>query len=510
MRAVLIRLLQDVVQAESRLDASHAAQLVEANEQLVILAVRQQEAADTAAAALSDVQLDALTQLPARRLMRDRLSQAIASAKRRDASLALLFVDLNFFKEINDTMGHAVGDQVLQRAARCIASSVREADTVSRHGGDEFLILLTEISAAADAERVAAKVSTALAAPARFGDHVLRLSASIGISIYPQDGEDADALIDRADTAMYRAKRDGTRRPPPEGVPGTNERDWRRPFKSLHAPVTALEKVIAEHEVRYGQLQEANEQLLLSALNARDLQTAAEQAHARQTEFLGVIAHELRNPLAPIRVATTMLGRVRSDEPLLPRAQQIINRQMDQLTRLVDDLLDVTRAEVGKLTIDPTLVDLVDVIDDAIEVSRPAMDLRLQSFVVEVPSRALTVNADRMRLGQAIVNLLNNASKYSPESGRIALTVEATDDSVSLSITDNGIGISQAMLPTIFDPFVQDSHAVGFNGTGLGVGLTVVRELIRAHAGSVRAHSAGRGEGSEFVVVLPLALRQAP
>ena len=122
---------------------------------------------------------------------------------------ALLFLDLDNFKEINDTLGHAVGDQALKRAADCLVSSIRGADSVSRHGGDEFLILLTEMSQASDVVRIAQKVMRALGTPVRVGDQVLRLTASIGISIYPEDGEDATTLIDLADAAMYRAKRKG-------------------------------------------------------------------------------------------------------------------------------------------------------------------------------------------------------------------------------------------------------------------------------------------------------------
>ena len=212
-RALLVRLLQDVVVAESRLGASQASQLLEANEQLVIAALRHQADAETAAQALNDAarsaEVDALTQLPNRVLLLDRLTLAIANAKRRDTRLALLFLDLDNFKQINDTFGHAVGDEVLQRAAHCLTGSVRDADTVSRYGGDEFVILLTEVTQAADAVRVADKVSAALRASGGVGNRVTRLSASIGISLYPDDGEDADTLIDRADAAMYRAKRNG-------------------------------------------------------------------------------------------------------------------------------------------------------------------------------------------------------------------------------------------------------------------------------------------------------------
>ncbi len=508
MRSVLVRLLQDVVVAESQLDNGRGSLLVQANEELVVAALRHQANADTAARALDDVSRtvgrDPLTQLPNRLLFNDRLARAIASAKRRNEPLALLFVDLNNFKQINDTLGHGMGDQVLKFAAHCLAGAVRDVDTVSRHGGDEFLILLTEVVNPTDANIVADKVIAALGAPNLFGGYVMRLSASIGIALYPEDGVAPETLIDRADQAMYQAKALGPGscvvRSGQPGVTGGAS----PALKSLQQPFSQFELAQAQHNLRYAQMQEANEQLVLSVLDAQELQAAAQQAQQRQTEFLTMIAHELRNPLAPIRLATLMLGRVRTDEPLLPRAQAIIERQTVQMARLVDDLLDGTRASLGRLTVSLQVVDLVDVIDDAIEASRPAMDTRLQSFIVKVPSRALQLLGDPGRLVQVVNNLLNNASKYTQDGGAITLTVVVDDALVSLTIQDNGIGISPEILPDIFKPFVQDPHAIGFNGVGLGVGLTVVRQLVEAHGGHVVARSAGRGQGSRFVVTLPL------
>jgi diguanylate cyclase (GGDEF)-like protein len=207
----------DVLGAGLLPGSPEAVQLLEANEQLVLSALRIQMDADSAAEAAAhalkeasrSVELDALTGLPNRALLLDRLAQAIAGARRRRARSALLFVDLNNFKQINDTLGHAAGDQALRLAAARLASSVRATDTVSRHGGDEFVILLADVAAASDALAIAQKLSAALGAPSRVGDQMIRLTASIGISLYPDDGEDAATLIERADVAMYRAKRQG-------------------------------------------------------------------------------------------------------------------------------------------------------------------------------------------------------------------------------------------------------------------------------------------------------------
>jgi len=194
-RAVLIRLLQDTVLVESPLGGSPAAQLVEVNEQLVIAALSAQADAQTAAQALIDVArasvLDPLTKLPNRALLFDRLTHAIASAKRRGVRMAVLFLDVNDFKAVNDTLGHAAGDTALRLVARRLAASFRAADTVGRYGGDEFLILLSEVSQPSDAIGIANKVNAALAVPTRVGEHVLRLAASIGIAIFPDDGADA-------------------------------------------------------------------------------------------------------------------------------------------------------------------------------------------------------------------------------------------------------------------------------------------------------------------------------
>ncbi len=210
MRSVLVRLLQDVVRAESRLDENQAMLLLEANERLVVTALNAQTDAATATQELDDASrlagIDSLTGLPNRAALQDRLAQAIANARRHGNQAALLFLDLNKFKQINDTFGHAVGDQALKLVGSRLQASVRETDTVSRHGGDEFLILLAEVFHPTDAILVAQKVAAALAAPCRIDGHELDLAASIGISLYPDDGQDAQTLVDLADAAMYLAK----------------------------------------------------------------------------------------------------------------------------------------------------------------------------------------------------------------------------------------------------------------------------------------------------------------
>jgi diguanylate cyclase (GGDEF)-like protein len=232
--AEVARLKSDVLVAEGRLARTNDA-LREANEQLLLSSLRAHTDVEACKKALRDAsrvsEHDELTALPNRALLRDRFEQAILHAKRDDKSLALLFLDLDNFKEINDTLGHAVGDQVLKDAAHCLVSTIRAGDTVSRHGGDEFVILLDGVSKGADAAIVAEKVAAALGVSGPSGEDVPRLTASIGISVYPGDGDDVDTLIERADAAMYLAKKHG-----PGGFAFHSQEPPSEPRKSFMAP----------------------------------------------------------------------------------------------------------------------------------------------------------------------------------------------------------------------------------------------------------------------------------
>lgn len=514
-QAQLEQVRKTLAEAQTELDNSRAARLMEANERLVLATLAATRAAEASALALQEVSeaaaLDPLTQLPNRVLLRTRLAVAISKARQDGGCVALLMLDLTDFKQINDTLGHAVGDTVLKTAARCLAASVRESDTVSRHGSDEFLILLPDVPGAAEALDVAAQLVAALAAPSRLNEHVLRLAATVGISLFPDDGDDADSLVDRAIAAMYRAKWRGLDSFAFRGEPATSERSLElRTLESLRNPLTRHEMALADHQRSHGLLQEANTQLVLAALSAQELQAAAESAQRRQTEFLGVLAHELRHPLAPIRNAAAILGRIPDGGPVLARTQAVIERQIANMSRMVGDLLDVSRVNTGKLRIESRTVDLIGLLDEAVDTCRPAMDARLQNFNVLLPARAIEVHGDPVRLAQVFNNLLDNASKYTPKGGDIRLVASVEGDEVQVMVSDNGIGITAAALERIFDPFVQDSHATAFDSSGLGIGLTVVRELVDAHGGTVRGMSPGPGFGSKFKVTLPLIVQGQP
>ena len=234
------------------------------------------------------------------------------------------------------------------------------------------------------------------------------------------------------------------------------------------------------------------------------MKIAVEGARIRQMEVLAFIAHELRNPLAPIRTAAGILGRGRPEDIVAVRT--LIERQVGQMSRLIDDLLDVSRASTGKfrLVLAPVRVD--DIVARAVESAEPAMAGRGQQLDVSGLDHSVHLNADGARLIQVLSNLLDNASKYSPKGQQIQLNVRCLDQSVELSVLDRGIGISIHAMKHIFDAFNQELHAVGFNATGLGIGLAVVRDVVEAHGGRVTAFSEGLGYGSRFVVTLPRSM----
>ena len=330
------------------------------------------------------------------------------------------------------------------------------------------------------------------------------MSASIGISLYPDDGEDIDLLIRQADDAMYRAKRHGPgsyafHRRLPEGGQ-QRQTPLATPLLESRRPEPAW----AMQERRNAELREANERLVLAALGAQELQAAAERARLRQAELMALVAQELKNPLAPVRLATAMLGRASGDEPLLPRVQSIIEQQTQHMSRLVGAAHDVAHAEAGMLQLEREDVDLIGIVDAAVSGCRSSMDARQQHFSAQLLGTAVRLQGDRARLETVVGNLLDNATKYTPDGGEIRLSLELVDDAAVLTVSDNGIGITAQALPQIFEPFAPDTQALGFNGVGRGIGLAAVRALVEAHGGTVRASSEGSMLGSRFIVTLAL------
>jgi two-component system, sensor histidine kinase len=232
---------------------------------------------------------------------------------------------------------------------------------------------------------------------------------------------------------------------------------------------------------------------------------ALREADRRKDEFLATLAHELRNPLAPIRNALEILRLAGDDPAKSMMAREMMQRQVGQMVRLVDDLLDVSRITTGKLAVRKAVFDLNASVRDAVETVRPFTETRGQKLELDLPRAPLAVEGDRTRLAQVFSNLLNNAAKYTEPHGRIRLALRQEADQAVVSVADTGIGLSAEAIGSIFDMFVQVDRSLERSQAGLGVGLTLARRLVELHAGTIEARSAGPGRGSEFIVRLPLS-----
>lgn len=223
----------------------------------------------------------------------------------------------------------------------------------------------------------------------------------------------------------------------------------------------------------------------------------------RRDDFFAVLLHELRNPLTPIAMALQLLDHGPGNTAMVGRACGIIQRQVHQLTRLVDDLLDISRIAQGDLELQTCDVDLQEVLDLAIETARPLVDLRNQVLAASKADRAIRMIADPVRLGQVLTNLLINAAKYTPPGGHISVCVQQEDGWVRIVVRDNGTGVAPERLAEIFQLFRHGTpNAAGGSG-GLGVGLAVARQLVELHGGTIEARSEGIGKGTEFAIRLP-------
>lgn len=234
----------------------------------------------------------------------------------------------------------------------------------------------------------------------------------------------------------------------------------------------------------------------------RSLRDAAEGAIRAKDEFLAILGHELRNPLAPILTALRVMqmrGELGSEAERL-----VIERQVNHLTRLVDDLLDVSRVARGKVELRTEPIEIAEIVARAIEMASPLLEQRTHALSLRVPEKGLLVDGDKLRLSQVVSNLLTNAAKYTPPRGDILIRAKQVDDEVVLTVRDTGIGIAPEALPRIFDLFVQEHQALDRSQGGLGIGLSIVRNLVEAHRGSVSAASAGLGKGVEMTVRLPI------
>ena len=267
-------------------------------------------------------------------------------------------------------------------------------------------------------------------------------------------------------------------------------------FREIMAIGLALDEAISASVTAYTRQREAS---------LREQAEALKEADQRKNEFLAFLAHELRNPLAPILTSIEMFRLLSSADANLNQAREIVERQVKHMVRLIDDLLDVTRIAQGKLELRRVLFDLGQAVNQAVQTVQPLFESQSHQLSVDLPSESIPVEGDQARMVQVLVNLLGNAGKYTERGGRISLKVTHEGDEAVLRVRDNGVGIESDMLGRIFDLFTQVGRSIHRSRGGLGIGLTLVRQLVELHGGRISAHSDGIGHGSEFVVRLPVA-----
>jgi len=273
-----------------------------------------------------------------------------------------------------------------------------------------------------------------------------------------------------------------------------------RVFAELSRKSRELERLNRELERRVAR---RTEELEAAVAKQMELTQHLRQADRRKDEFLAQLAHELRNPLAPMRNATSILKYKVAHDPELVWCHDVIERQARQLTRLVDDLLDVSRITRGKITLRPETVDLNTIVSEAVETSQPIIDSRRHQLNISLPESPVVVHADAARLTQVVSNLLNNAAKFQKESGRIDLRARREGNDAVITVRDHGFGMTEEVVAQVFELFFQGERERHHPHDGLGIGLSLVKQLVELQGGTVSASSPGVGQGSEFTVRLP-------
>jgi len=270
-----------------------------------------------------------------------------------------------------------------------------------------------------------------------------------------------------------------------------------------------LDATILDRSIRYARQQRRYEIELEHKVQARteelaQANEALKEADRRKDEFLATLAHELRNPLAPIRNALEIMRVADANPEAMDRARDIVERQVGQMVRLINDLLDVSRITRGKLVLTTAQLGIAEVVDAAVEISRPLLEDARLTFRYTVPDSTVFVTGDRLRLAQVFANLLNNAAKYTESGGSVTLTADRDGKYAVVRVRDTGVGIPPDVLPLVFDLFTQVDRNLNRSQGGLGIGLALVKQIVTLHDGQVSVHSEGVGKGSEFVVRLPI------
>jgi len=270
-----------------------------------------------------------------------------------------------------------------------------------------------------------------------------------------------------------------------------------------------LDSTLLERSIRYAIQQdryelELKKQVVLRTQELEVANAALKDADRRKDQFLATLAHELRNPLAPIRNALQIM-KVASDNPVaMEKAREIVERQVRHMIRHIDDLLDISRMTRGKLTLQLDSLNLNHAIDDAIETSQPLLDRSQVTLERRLSKSPIVISGDRLRLGQVFANLLNNAAKYTEAGGKVIISTSQEEAFAVFRIQDTGLGIPAEVLPQIFDLFTQVNRTLNRSQGGLGIGLALVDQIVKLHGGTVSAKSEGIGKGTEFVVRLPI------
>jgi signal transduction histidine kinase/ActR/RegA family two-component response regulator len=265
----------------------------------------------------------------------------------------------------------------------------------------------------------------------------------------------------------------------------------------------ALDEAIAASIAAYVRNRDAAQAQMEQTL--RDQADELREADRRKNEFMAVLAHELRNPLAPILTAVEVLKLLGAADANIQKAHVIVERQVKQMVHLVDDLLDLTRIAQGKIELRRTMFDVATAVAEAITTTAPLFEAQQHHLSVSLPTEPLPIEGDQARIVQVLVNLLTNAAKFTDKSGRVLLTAAREGGEVVLTVADNGVGIEQEMLGRIFNLFTQVDRSRERSRGGLGIGLTLVRQLVELHGGRVAVHSEGLGRGCEFTLRLPAA-----
>jgi signal transduction histidine kinase len=334
-----------------------------------------------------------------------------------------------------------------------------------------------------------------------------------------REGKHDAVLLDyrlggRTGIELLREAQEIERRPPIILLTGKGQREIA--FEALTLGVSdylekaGLSPALLERVILYAMRQRRQETRLEEKVRERTAELARandalRDEDRRKNDFIAMLAHELRNPLAPIRNALEIMRLTVDDTDAIERSRAMLERQVGQMVRLIDDLLDVSRITTGKLRVQPEATTLGTVLEAAVEISRPALDNAKVKFEASVPAEPIPLRGDRVRLAQVFSNLLNNAAKYTPEGGSVSLTAGREGNEAVVSVRDSGVGIPADVLPRVFDLFTQVDRSLNRSQGGLGIGLALVQRLVQLHDGRVSVRSDGPGQGAEFTVRLPLS-----